>query len=175
MSTYYLLTMRAIIISAILFLTAVSCDKGLSPDLAEEKSGFGGVVTFSGDWNPELNQTHVVVFKNPLLSVDDFNVFNLNFVSESIPNGTRSYNYSTNDTTALISVVEPGELAYVAVAQSLRDTITLNRSDWIVIGLYYSENDSINPGKIKLSQGEFLENINIHCDFDNLPPQPPGG
>ena len=35
-----------------------------------------------------INQTHVVVFKEPLLSVSDFNVFNLKFVSESIPNGT---------------------------------------------------------------------------------------
>jgi hypothetical protein len=167
--------MRALKIIFFSILIVISCDEGLSPDLAEEKSGFGGTVSFIGDWNPEINQTHVVAFKNPLISVDDFNVFNLSFVSEAIPNGTKSYDYSTNDTSALISVIEPGEIAYIAVAQSLRDTITLNRKDWIVIGLFYSENDSTNPGKINVNQGQFIENINIDCDFNNPPPQPPGG
>ena len=168
--------MRAVII--ILFplsFLLLSCDKGLSPDLADEKSGFGGTITFSGEWDPASKQTHVVAFNDPLLSIDDFNVFNLSYVSESIPNGSNSYNYTTNNTEALISVIVPGEVAYIAVAQSLRDTITLNRADWVVIGLYYSPNDNVNPGKINIEEGKYLENINIHCDFNNPPPQPPGG
>jgi hypothetical protein len=52
---------------------------------------------------------------------------------------------------------------------------TLNRKDWIVIGLFYSENDSTNPGKIKVNRGQFIDNVNIDCDFNNPPPQPPGG
>lgn len=168
--------MRALIIIlfSISFLV-LSCDKGLSPDLADENSGFGGTVTFSGGWDPDIKQTHVVAFKEPLSSVDDFNVFNLSYVSESIPNGSKFYDYSTNNTEALISVIEPGKVAYIAVAQSLRDTITLNRTDWFVIGLYFSQNDSVNPGIINVRQGQYLENININCDFNNPPPQPPGG
>ena len=166
--------MRGLIIY-ILFssLVLVSCDKGLSPNLAEDKVGFGGIITFSGDWNPEITQTHVVVFKNPLLSVDDFNVFNLKFVSETIPNGSESYQYSTNKETALISTIEPGELSYIAVAQSIKDTITLNREDWIVVGLYYTENSS-SPGSLILPESSYIDSINIHCDFNNLPAQPPG-
>lgn len=156
-------------------LFIISCDKGLSPDLAEEKSGFGGKITFRGDWDPTINQTHVVAFKNPLLSTSDFNVFNLTFVSETIPNGTESYEYSTNDEGSLISTIEPGEISYIAVAQSLRDTITLSREDWIVIGLYYSVDDSTNPGLLTLPESTFISDINIRCDFNNPPTQPPGG
>ena len=161
----------------IIFLLAVfvSCDKGLSPDLAEEKAGFGGTVNFSGEWNPDIIQTHVVVFREPLLTIDDFNVFNLSFVSGTITNGTVNYNYSTNDEDALISTIEPGTISYIAVAQSLRDTITLNREDWIVVGLYYSDNDSSVPGTLTLKEGVFINGVNINCDFSNLPPQPPGG
>ena len=162
-----------LIIAAILIFT--SCDEGLSPDLADEEVGFSGTISFSGEWDKSLKQTHVVGFKNPLLSVTDFNVFNLKFVSETIPNGTQSYQYSTNHEGSLISAIEPGELAYIAVAQSLKDTITLNRADWIVIGIYYEPGDSLQPGIVTIPESGFLENINIQCDFNNPPPQPPGG
>ena len=156
-------------------LLCTSCDQGLSPDLADEIVGFGGTVTFSGEWDPTITQTHVVVFEEPLLDVSDFNVFNLKYVSSSIPNGTTSYNYSTNDEEALISSIEPGAVSYIAVAQSLKDTITLSRVDWIVIGIYYEEGDSLQPGNLIIPETGFIGDINIFCDFNNLPPQPPGG
>lgn len=169
--------MRAYQIFVIFIFLAflLSCDKGLSPDLAEEKAGFGGTVTFIGEWDPDITQTHVVVFKDPLITIDDFNVFNLSYVSGAIPNGVNNYDYSTNDENALISAIAPGTISYIAVAQSLRDTITLNRNDWIVVGLYYSENNVSAPGILSLKEGVFLEDININCDFSNPPPQPPGG
>jgi len=162
-----------LLLFSIIFIN--SCDKGLSPDLAEEKAGFGGTITFSGEWNPTITETHVVVFKNSLLSVSDFNIFNLSFVSEAIPNGSLEYKYSTNDESALISAIQPGKYSYIAVAQSLRDSITLNREDWIVIGLYTNKNDSTKPGTLNLLEASFADSINIHCDFSNPPPQPPGG
>ena len=167
--------MRGILIILFAGLILISCDEGLSPDLADAKSGFGGTISFVGDWNPEITQTHLVVFKDPLLSITDFNVFNLSFVSESIPNGSLTYQYSTNDGDALISSVGAGKYSYIAVAQCLRDTITLNREDWIVVGVYYSNENKTVPGELSLLEGAFLENINITCDFNNLPPQPPGG
>jgi hypothetical protein len=159
----------------LIILIFISCDEGLSPDLADEEVGFGGTITFSGEWDQTINQTHVVVFKQPLLDVSDFNVFNLKYVSSSIPNGTTSYKYSTNDEEALISSIEPGTVSYIAVAQSLKDTITLNREDWIVIGIYYEEGDSLQPGSLIIPEAGFVGNVNIYCDFNNLPPQPPGG
>jgi hypothetical protein len=164
--------MRAILIFFLSFILA-SCDKGLSPEFADEKSGFGGTITFSGEWDPTIIQTHVVVFKDPLLSVADFNVFNLSYVSDLIPNGSQSYEYSTFDDNSLISTIEAGYYSYIAVAQSLRDSITLNRDDWRVVGLYYAEGSTTLPGTLILPEASFIENIDIHCDFDNPPPQPP--
>ena len=153
----------------ILSLIFISCDKGLSPDLAEEKSGLGGKINFIGDWDPSISQTHVVIFRNPLLSVSDFNIFNLSFVSEPIPNGSTSYDYSTNDNNSLVSTITSGTYSYIAVAQSIKDTITLNREDWFIVGLYADKK------KIVLAEGEFISGIDIFCDFNNPPPQPPGG
>ncbi|MCB0745344.1 MAG: hypothetical protein KDC67_15650, partial [Ignavibacteriae bacterium] len=65
-----------------------SCDKGLSPEMAEPKVGFSGTINFLGDWDKSINQTLVVLFKTPLLSKDDFNVFNLKYVSDTIPSGS---------------------------------------------------------------------------------------
>jgi len=167
--------MRTAYLFFILILIFISaCDKGLSPDLADPKTGFGGTITFSGAWNPEVNQTHIVLFKDPLLSEDDFNVFNLKYVSDTIPNASQIYNYSTND-NSLISNIEAGEYAYLAVAQSKLDYLTLNREDWIVVGIYYNDSDTTQPGILTIPEAVFVEDINIHCDFNNPPPQPPGG
>lgn len=159
----------------LLIVFIIACDEGLSPDLANEKVGFGGTITFDGEWDSNINQTHVVAFKDPLLSVLDFNMFNLKFVSETIPNGSHVYKYSTNNDNSLISNIELGEISYIAVAQSKRDSITLNREDWIIVGLYYTNSDITEPGILKLSKTSFVDSINIHCDFNNPPPQPPGG
>jgi len=167
--------MRSIYIIIIPLIILISCGEGLSPNLAKEEVGFSGRITFSGNWDPSISQTHVVVFKNPLNSVADFNVFNLSFVSSAIPNGVDEYFYSTSDGESLISSIEIGTYSYIAVAQSLKDSITLNREDWIVVGVYYSKSDSSSPGLVSLNEGTFLDSINIHCDFSNLPPQPPGG
>ena len=157
------------ILVLLLSLLFISCDKGLSPELADEKSGLGGKITFTGDWDATISQTHVVIFKNSLLSESDFNIFNLSFVSESIPNGSNSYDYSTNDNNSLISTINSGTYSYIAVAQSIKDTITLNREDWYIVGLYTDKKF------INLTEGEFISGIDILCDFNNPPPQPPGG
>lgn len=167
--------MRVILIIIFASLFFMSCDEGLSPDFADEKSGFGGIISFVGDWNPDISQTHLVVFNDPLLSIADFNVFNLSFVSEAIPNGSQSYQYTTYDENALINTIGAGTFSYIAVAQCLKDTITLNREDWIVVGVYYQDEDDTIPGSLTLAAGVYFENINITCDFNNLPPQPPGG
>lgn len=166
--------MRNLYLFIILIFFLASCDQGLSPDLAKEKVGFGGKVTFSGNWNNEIKQTLIVLFKDPLLSESDFNVFNLKFVSEVIPFGVETFSYSSND-ISLISNIEPGTYSYLAVAQSKRDTISLIRKDWEIVALYYSTDDTTQPGKLIIPESEFVNNVDIFCDFNNLPPQPPGG
>ncbi len=158
----------------LLSIILLSCDKGLSPDMAEIKVGFGGEVTFIGEWDKEVTQTHIVLFKEPLLSKDDFNVFNLKYVSDSIPNGTQLYKYNTKE-SSLIESIEPGDYAYLAVAQSKREVLSLDRKDWVVVGVYYNKGDTTQPGILTLPEGTFVDSINIVCDFNNPPPQPPSG
>jgi hypothetical protein len=166
-----------ILLPIILLFLFISCDQGIEPKPISEPTGFSGEVTFIGDWPIGIQRTHIVVFKNPLLSESDFNVFNLKYVSAEIPNGTQFYTYSTLDSSIVPEegYLNPGEYSYIAVAQSKSEEVSLNRSDWFVSGLYFSPGDSTKPGKIIITEGTILENIQIVCDFDNPPPQPPGG
>lgn len=162
---------RILFIIFIVLLQA--CDKGLSPELVDIKPGFGGTITFIGEWDREVTRTHVVLFKNPLLSSEDFSAFNLKYVSDSIATGSRSYNFNTND-ESLLSNISAEEYSYLAVAQSKTEVLSLNREDWNIVGLYYNEDDSTNPGTLEIPEASFVEGINIVCDFSNPPIQPPG-
>lgn len=166
-----------ILLLIILLFSLISCDQGIEPKPISEPTGFSGELTFIGSWPSGIKRTHLVVFKNPLLSESDFNVLNLKYVSEQIPNETQILTYSTLDSSIIPEegFLNPGKYAYIAVAQSKSEEVSLNRSDWFVAGLYFSFGDSTNPGKIVITEGEILENINIVCDFNNPPPQPPGG
>ncbi len=168
----YMSTLRILII--LLSILFISCDKGLSPELEDGKAGFGGTITFTGEWNPLVKQTNIVVFNNPLLSVSDFNIFNLKFVSESIPTGVQTHEYTTLNENSLLSTIDAGLFSYIAVAQSEKDTLSLSREDWKIVGLYYIDNETSTPGTLLIPEATFLDNINIHCDFNNPPPQPPG-
>lgn len=174
LSACYLVDMRAKqIIFLLLSLIIISCDKGLSPPIEEEEAGFGGTIFFSGEWDSDVKQTNLVVFQNPLLSVDDFNIFNLKFVSESIPFGSQNYKYTTRTENSILSTIDAGLISYIAIAQSDKDTLSLSREDWEIVGLYYIDNDTTKPGTLLIPENTFLDSINIYCDFNNPPPQPP--
>jgi len=165
------------ILLIIISLFLISCDKGIEPKEDTEPRGFSGTITFIGEWSAGIKRTHIVLFKNPLNSSADFNIFNIKYVSLEIPNGSQSYNYNTTETAVLpeSGYLDAGEYSYLAVGQSETENLSLNRVDWFVAGLYFSEGDSTNPGKITISSGVITEDVNIVCDFDNPPPQPPGG
>ncbi len=61
----------------------------------------------------------------------------------------------------------------MAVAQSSKENVSLNRADWYVVGLYFNEGDSTRPGILTIPDNTFVKNMNIVCDFNNPPPQPP--
>jgi hypothetical protein len=160
----------------LILVTYFGCDKGIEP-LPEKGTGFGGRITFIGQWPDSITRTHLVVFKNRLDSISDFNVFNLYFVSNEIPFGTTVYNYSSKDPNIIPGdgEIPPGDYAYVAVAQQAVQDVTFNRKDWFVAGVYYANGDTTKPGILNIPENTFVENINIICDFNNPPPQPPGG
>ncbi len=152
------------------------CDGGIEPQ-PETQTGFGGKITFIGQWPDSIIRTHLVIFKDPLNSAGDFSAFNLRFVSTEIPLSTTEYNFSSLDSSVVPGTGEfqPGEYAYVAVAQSSVPQVSLNRVDWFVVGLYYNNGDTTKPGILGIHEKTFVDNINIICDFNNPPPQPPGG
>ncbi|MHB1688196.1 MAG: hypothetical protein ACYCVH_12595 [Ignavibacteriaceae bacterium] len=165
----------AVIIFNLTFLIA-GCGKGISPASIEEeqqKAGFSGSITFTGAWPDSVQRTHLVVFKNPLKSAGDFSILNLGYISLSIPNGSKSINYNSLDSSYI--PIGAGEYSYVVIAQSKTPQLSLNRSDWYVVGVYYANGDTSQPGKLIIPVNTLVKNINITCDFNHLPPQPPGG
>jgi hypothetical protein len=160
------------------FIILTACDHGIAPlPINPEPAGFTGRITFIGSWPDSVKRTHIVVFKDPLLEAGDFNIFNLKFVSWEIPFGTNVYYYSSRDSSVIpgTGTFESGEYAYLAVAQQFTEDLSLNRRDWFVAGVYYNLGDESQPGKLVIPDDTYIWNININCDFNNPPPQPPGG
>ena len=152
------------------------CGGGIEPapvQPEDQKPGFSGKISFIGDWPDSITRTHLVVFKNAINSAGDFNAFNIAYVSLEIPYGVTEFNYSSIDSSYLD--IFPGEYKYVSVAQSKTPQLLLDRKAWTVAGLYYSNSDTTKPGVLVINQTGVTTGINIICDFNNPPPQPPGG
>lgn len=161
-----------LVILSIVFIA--SCNEGIEPLPEPAEPGFSGTITFIGNWPQDITRTHIVMFKETLEDSTDFNIINLAYISEEIPSGVSEYQYDTFINASLAGL-EPREYAYLVVAQSKTESLSLQRKDWFVIGIFCNGTDDPCTGRIDLSSGDILENINITCDFDNPPPQPPGG
>ncbi len=149
------------------------CDKGIEPRPADQVPGFGGRITFIGAWPDSIQRTHIVVFDSLLESPEDFNIFNLKFVSAEIPYGVTTYDFDSRDSAFV--PLSPGTFSYVAVVQQKTENISLIPGDWTVAGIYYAYGDTTHPGKLIIPDKSFIKNIDIRCDFNNPPPQPTGG
>jgi len=155
----------------------ISCDHGIEP-LQAEASAFGGTVSFVSNWPDSVKRSFLVVFENPLLGDTDFVITNLKYLSREIPLGTSEYNYTSFDSAYIPPEPGPfpaGSYSYVAVVQQSTENLSLARKDWFVSGLYYSNGDTTHPGTMIIPDSTFVRNINIKVDFNNPPPQPPGG
>lgn len=148
------------------------CNEGIAPREEVIDPGFSGTITFIGDWPEGVQRTHIVMFKDPLNSADDFTILNIRYIGNEIPGNSSTYDYSTEDNFLEAGIVA-GDYAYLAVAQSFSPELSLVRSDWVVVGTF-SNNPDQTPSILTLPVNTSLENINITCDFNNPPPQPPG-
>jgi len=162
----------SLILYFVLTFLNLYCGEGIAPEPIIE-TGFSGTISFVGEWPQGITRTHIVVFKDPLLTAGDFNAFNLKFVSVEIPYGSQVINFNSAD-TAVVKISE-GEFSYVAVAQQKTQNVSLNRKDWYVVGVYYAGGDTTKPGQLIIPKNTLVKDINIICDFYNPPPQPPGG
>jgi hypothetical protein len=172
--------MRKIIICYFILIPIfiqLGCNQGITPVTIEEeqqKTGFSGKINFTGTWPDSVKWTLLVVFKDPLISAASFNFFNVGYISHPIPSGTKLFTYSTEQDTGYVPIAA-GAYSYVAVAQSRNPVLSINRADWKVVGVYYSAADSSQPGKLQIPPNKVVGSINISCDFNNPPSQPPGG
>jgi hypothetical protein len=169
------------IIIVCFFIMLVSCDaeNGIAPKpIDETEFGFGGNIVFFGEWPHSIKRMFLVVFKDPLIDDDDFVLTNMSYLSIELPLEVQSYQYSSFD-SAYIPLnqddIPPSVYHYVAVAQQSTDEISLSRKDWFVAGVYYANGDTTIPGILTIPEDTFVDDINIYCDFNNPPPQPPGG
>lgn len=168
--------MKINVVFILIIIAIAGCDGGLAPTSSDiaNKTGFGGNVTFIGEWDPEVTQTNIVLFKDSLLSAEDFNIVNLRYLSTAIPLNSNEYSYNTID-SLLFGDVVAGKYSYLAVVQSKAKEISFDRKDWFVVGVYQSEEAGSVSGEIIVEENKFKFDVNIICDFNNPPPQPPGG
>ena len=162
------------------FMIMVSCDSdhGIAPKQIEDTEfGFGGNLVFYGAWPDSIKRIILVVFKDPLIDPGDVVITNIGLLSFELPLGVQTYQYSSLD-SALIPLIQydipPSVYHYIAVVQQSTDELSLDLKDWFVTGVYYADGDTITPGILTIPEDTFVEDINIYCDFDNPPPQPPG-
>ena len=154
-------------------LISEGCDKGIEPRPADEVPGFSGRITFVGAWPDSITRTHLVVFDSLLEEPNDFSLYNLKFISDTIPYGVQYYDYDSRVDPYV--PITAGSFAYIAVVQQKTKNLSLSRKDWTVAGIFYAYGDTTNPGRLTIPEKTFVKNINIWCNFYDPPPQPPGG
>jgi hypothetical protein len=162
----------------VLFTWIAGCDKGIEPEpensVSQEKTGFGGKVTFVGNWPADIKRTHIVVFKNPIVTSDDFFPPNLAFVIDSIPYRSSSFSYNSVDNNFIsLFTLAPGDYKYIVVAQSKTADISLERKNWFIVGVYNISGDQSKPRTLIIQEGKMTTGVDITVDFNNPPPQPP--
>ena len=155
----------------VLFLLSVfSCDHGLKPleEKSSQMSGISGTISYI-NWPSEENlfDLRLVVFdRYPPGNIFDELGAGRAHVYPAI--GEESLPFYA-DSTIFVMDLEPGYYEYVAIAQQYGSNIF---EDWLAAGQYDTLLLDDLPTPILVISGEFLEDINIQVDFDNLPPQP---
>lgn len=170
------------IITIVLFVFLISCDKGIEPapetDLSSQ-TGFSGKVTFIGNWSTGVARTHIFVFKSPIRTGSDFSFLNLSAVIDPIPNGSTEFKYNSVEQNYIEHEflpdfkITPGEHAYVIVAQSKNPEISFVRADWVIVGVYNIDGDQSKPKPLLIEEGKMTTGVDITVDYNNPPPQPP--
>ncbi|MCX8011445.1 MAG: hypothetical protein N3A61_09855 [Ignavibacteria bacterium] len=152
----------------------ISCEHGIAPKPELPKTGFGGKIIFKNQWPKDIFSTRVVAFRDTIKTPADFNIFNIVYVSDSIPYGVGEFNYST-ETSRIFPPNEmfDGVFKYICVAQSIIPGEPLVRDAWRVAGIYYSNGDTTKYGSIEVKKNTFVKNVDIKVDFQNPPVQPP--
>lgn len=172
---------RLLLAVAVLTLVIISfpgCDKGLTPD----PSGFTGVIRFT-NWPPpdSVQELRLVAFKLP---PTDSSGLLIEFLKGNVviypPVGTPAFTkFKDNGEfvdsiryTVILQNLPAGEAtrySYVALAWRYGPNVF---ADWAPAGVYSLQPASHVPATLVVEKHRIVRDVNIFCDFRNLPPKP---
>lgn len=161
----------------ILSTLIISCDHGLAPPPKEKiEQGILGTIYYKGTFPDSLKEHRLFAAKmyRKFRSMNEIIGLILS-ASDSIqiyPSITQSLPLTKIDSLNYRFVLPPAVYKYIAVAQTTG--AILDSSKWKIVGIYSSDSLRIIPDQVNIEPGKFIENVNIHVDYDKLPPQPFG-
>jgi hypothetical protein len=139
-----------------------ACDHGLEPP-PKVKPGFGGRITYKGEWPPadSIKLLAVVAFKhypptNILIEVLSGNAI----YDTALTKNVESQDYQI--------FTDPATFEYVVVAQQYGPDIF---SQWRVIGVYSDDPLQATPKTVDVPAETFISGVDITVDFEHPPPQ----
>jgi len=148
----------------------LACDHGLQPEAQEPSqiSGISGTISYV-NWPASdfLFDLRLIVFERyPPGDIFTELIEGRAQVYPAIGQDGLPFNI---DTTRYVMELNAGDYEYVVVAQQFGPNVF---EDWLAAGQYDTLLTDDLPTPVTVQVGEILENINIHVDFDSLPPQP---
>jgi len=170
---FFNLCTNPLVVSFLLFLILqTGCDQGLAPPTTNElptNGSFSGVVTFTG-WSAvdSLYDLRLVAFS----------VFPPGDVITEVlqgravvypPIGGESFAMRGADSVSYMLELAPGVYPYIAVAHQFGPNLF---ADWRPVGQYDLDTNLAVPSQVEVIGGMNTPGINIHVDFENLPPDP---
>lgn len=168
--------MKKVLCFIFALLTFSGCDKGLSPPLPDKvDQGINGKIYYQGNYPDSLREHRLIAAKmyRKYRSINEI----LNLIlsgSDSIqvypPIAGPPLPLTKIDSLEYKFSLPPATYKYIAVVQSTGDLI--DSTKWKVVGVYATYNEIFQPYEVTVKLGEYIENINIIVDYDNLPPQP---
>ncbi len=154
---------------AVLALSLLSCEEGLSPassTTAGHTYGISGVIHFR-HWPPpdSIRDLRLAALQNyPVASIPNEVLNGRARYSNSLPWGVDSLRY-----TLTLAPLPPGTIPFVGVAQQYGPNV---QQDWRVVGEYYAGGDTSHPGSVVVPNDSIVSGIDIFVDFLHPPPQP---
>ena len=157
------------IIVALCTLVPCGCDQGLAPEPAAPSThvyGIRGVITFK-NWPPadSVRDLRLAVLQNyPVENLVNEVLLGRARFTDRLPYGLDSIAY-----TLTLTPLPPGRFPLVGVAQQYGPN---QLSDWRVVGVFFANGDTTRPGAIDVPPDSIVSGIDVHVDFQHLPPQP---
>ncbi len=149
-----------------LVLGISACSGGLNPEMVPVEAKISGTVWFRGTWPPadSVRDLRVVAFQTyPPTNVLEEVLAGRAVFSERLPIAVQSSPYE------LTIPRPPVVLRYIVVAQQYGPDLFRH---WRVVGVYTRDTLTYRPESLAVETGGVYPGVDIHVNFDRLPPQP---